>query len=264
MRIALAGKGGAGKTTISATLARLLADQGLDVVAVDADSNPNLAIALGADAGRVPDALPTGIVSRRLDGPGLTMELGEVLATHGVLAPGGIRLTHMGMPAHADEGCLCAAHATVSALLGDLADRPNGVAIVDLEASPEHLSRGTARHVDLLLLVVEPYYRALETGRRLAALAAELPIARVAVVANKLRSVEDADAVEAFCERHGLELLAGVPWDESVLAADAARTPLIDVDPGGAVVSAVRALAAAAGLPADGPVRSEAAEGAVG
>jgi CO dehydrogenase maturation factor len=253
VRIALAGKGGAGKTTISATLARLLVEEGLDVVAIDADSNPNLAIALGAEGDQLPQGLPGGLVSRRLDGPGLTLGVDEVLAAHGVRTPGGVRLAHMGMPAHADEGCLCSAHATVSALLGDLGERPGTVTIVDMEASPEHLSRGTARHVDLLLLVAEPYYRALETARRLAQLAAELPIARVGLVANKLRSPSDLQAVAAFCERHALELLAVVPWDESVLTADAARRPLIEQAPDGEVVAAVRRLASAAGLPVSAP-----------
>jgi CO dehydrogenase maturation factor len=251
VRIALAGKGGAGKTTIAATLARMLARQGFDVVAVDADSNPNLAMALGADAGELLDALPAGIVSRRLDGPGLTVAVDEVLAAHGILAPDGVRLTHMGMPAHADEGCLCAAHATVSALLEDLGDRSRGVTIVDMEASPEHLSRGTARHVDLLLLVAEPYYRALETARRLADLAAELPISRVGVVGNKLRGPADAEALEAFCARHSLDLIATVPWDESVLAADAERRPLLEAAPNGPVVAAVRRLAETVGLRSD-------------
>jgi CO dehydrogenase maturation factor len=253
VRIALAGKGGAGKTTLSATLARILAVAGFDVVAIDADSNPNLALALGADAGTVPVGLPTGLVSRRLDGPGLTDSVDEILAAHGVQAPDGVRLAHMGMPAHAEEGCLCSAHATVSALLGDLGGRPGGVTIVDMEASPEHLSRGTARHVDLLILVAEPYYRALETARRLAVLAADLPITRVAVVANKIRTRADEAAVAEFCERHDLELLATVPWDESVLAADAGRRPLVEAEPDGRVVAAVRGIAAAAGLSVGSP-----------
>ncbi|MBA2318597.1 MAG: P-loop NTPase [Euzebyales bacterium] len=257
MRIALAGKGGAGKTTIAATLARLLASDGFDVVAIDADSNPNLASALGVatdDANQAPHALPSSIVSRRLDGPGLKDGVDAVLAAHGVVAPDGVRLAHMGMPAHADEGCMCAAHATVSSLLADLGDRPRGMTIVDMEASPEHLSRGTARHVDLLLLVAEPYYRALETARRLAALAAQLPIARVAVVANKVRGEADGEVITAFCERHDLELLAVVPWGEEVLDADAARQPLVEAAASGPVVAAVRRLVAALGLPDAGAV----------
>jgi CO dehydrogenase maturation factor len=225
-RIAVAGKGGVGKTTLAATLARLAARGGARAVAVDADSSPNLAAALGV--GRAgPGALPPSLVSRRLDGPALVEPLDVVLDRHAVPAPDGVRLLAMGAPAHADEGCLCAAHATVSALLADVPDRDIMV-IVDLEASPEHLSRGTARNVDALLLVTEPYYRALEATRRLAVLAAELPIPRVAVLANKVRSDGDESAIAEFCDRHGLELLGVVPWDDGVMAADRSGVPVLD------------------------------------
>jgi CO dehydrogenase maturation factor len=149
----------------------------------------------------------------------------------------------MAMPEHADEGCLCSAHATVSALLADIEELENTVSILDLEASPEHLSRGTTRHVDALLLVVEPYYRSFETARRMAALASELPIGRVGVVANKLRSPDDALAIAEYCERHGLVLEGELPWSTEVLDADKAEIPLIDYDPSGPVVAAVAKLA---------------------
>ncbi|CAN5548902.1 carbon monoxide dehydrogenase accessory protein CooC [soil metagenome] len=255
MRVALAGKGGAGKTTTAATLARLLARGGDPVVAVDADSNPNLALALGLDRerARAVASLPPELVSRRLDGHRLTEPLETVLDRYATDGPDGVRVLAMGMPAHAEEGCLCAAHATVSALLGDLGDRPDWQTVVDLEASPEHLSRGTARHADVLLLIAEPYYRALEAVRRLARLAAELPIPRVAVVANKLRTTADADAVAQFCDRHDLELAGGIPWSDAVVAADGAGVPLIEDDPDGDVVAAVGRLARwTAGRPTNG------------
>lgn len=242
MRLAIAGKGGAGKTTISATLARLAAREGRPVVTIDADSNPNLGVALGVEDGDPSAAtpLPTTLVSRRLDGPSLTSPVDEVVAAYGISGPDGVRLMHLGMPTHAEEGCMCSAHATVGALLGDLGTWAEALTIVDLEASPEHLSRGTARHVDALLLVAEPYYRALETVRRMAALAAELPIPRVAVVANKVRSTTDAEAVEAFCAQHGFEAVGAIPWSATVLDADAAQTPLSEQDD--AVVEAIREL----------------------
>lgn len=244
MRLAIAGKGGAGKTTISATLARQVARGGRPVVAIDADSNPNLGVALGA-AGADPSTatpLPTSLVSRRLDGPSLTSPVRDVVDTYGFAGPDGVRLLHLGMPTHAEEGCLCSAHATVGALLGDLGTWDEALTIVDLEASPEHLSRGTARHVDALLLVAEPYFRALETVRRMAALAAEMPIPRVLVVANKVRSSTDVAAVEAFCEQHALEAVGSIPWSSTVLDADAARTPLSEQD--GEVVEAIQQLGA--------------------
>lgn len=248
MRVALAGKGGAGKTTLSATLARVVAATGRAVVAIDADANPNLSVAMGMTPGS-PDLrpLPASLVSRRQGGPGLTEPLEQVLSRHAQPGPDGIQLIGMGAPTHADEGCLCAAHAVVSALLEDLA-APERLVIVDMEASPEHLSRGTVRHADAIILIAEPYYRSLETVRRMARLVAELPVGRSTVVANKIRTDDDAGAIGEFCARHGLELVATVPWSESVGAADRARRALVDAAPTDPVVVAVRELAATLGL----------------
>ena len=245
MRIALAGKGGAGKTTIAATLARVQARRGAPVVAIDGDSNPNLAAALGIQLGPsgVAAPLPASLVARRLRGPVLTVPVEEILDRYGIPGPDRVRLLLMGMPTHADDGCLCAAHATVSAPLGDLGDRPDVVTVVDMEASPEHLSRGTTRHADVLLLVAEPYYRSLETIRRLAGLAAELPIPRVAVVVNKVRSAAEAEAVAEFCARHKFERLAEVAWSDEVVEADRAGVPLLEAAPGGITVTAISRLA---------------------
>ena len=244
MRVAIAGKGGAGKTSIASTLVRLLARDGTSVVAIDADSNPNLSAALGVDRDDVGDAtfLPSSLASRRLTGPSLTEPVASVLERYSIAGPDGVRVLLMGMPAHADEGCLCSAHATVSALLHDLGESPM-ITIIDMEASPEHLSRGTTRHVDVLLLVAEPYYRALETVRRLAALAAELPIPRLGVVANKVRTGDDLEAVREFCARHDLDLTGHIPWSDSVTEADRRGVPIIDQQGTEAVTTSVRLLA---------------------
>lgn len=251
MRLALAGKGGAGKTTISATLARLAAREGRSVVAIDADANPNLGLALGvppeAAAGIRP--IPHSLVSRRRGGSGLTEPVDEVLDRHAVRAPDGVRLLGMGAPAHADEGCLCSAHAVVSSLLEDLGD-PHLLVVVDMEASPEHLSRGTIRHVDVVAMVAEPYYRSLETVRRMALLVDELPVGRLAVVANKVRSAADEQAIREFCDRHGFELAGVVPWSEQVVAADRARVPVVEWPAAEEVVDAITAVARALGSPA--------------
>lgn len=246
MRIALAGKGGAGKTTISATLARLQSRDGASVVAIDGDSNPNLGAALGVDPGLLAGtaSLPASLVSRRPHGPALTASVDDLLRSHAVSGPDGVQLLLMGAPGHADEGCLCSAHATVSALLADLGAVPDTVVMVDLEASPEHLSRGTTRHADVLLLVTEPYFRSLETVRRLAVLAAELPIKTVAVVANKVRSRAEAEGVTEFCERHGLSQMGEVPWSDDVVRADQAARPLLDTAPDGPAVAAIADLSA--------------------
>lgn len=245
MRLAVAGKGGAGKTTISATLARLAARNGRPVVAVDADANPNLAPALGVSE---PEAaalarVPASMVSRKQGGPGLTEPIDAVLERFSLGAPDGVRLLGMGAPAHAEEGCLCSAHAVIASILEDLGGDDARFVVVDMEASPEHLSRGTVRHVDIVCLVAEPYYRSLETVRRMAALVAELPVSRLVVVANKVRTPDDEEAIAEFCDRHALELAGSVPWSEEVLAADRRRTPAVDWPGAEPFVEAVAALA---------------------
>ena len=245
LRVAVAGKGGAGKTTLSSTLARLFAREGHDVIVVDGDSNPNVATALGIDREHAEaiQPLPMGLVSRNLKGNAALKEpVMDIVRRFGGAAPDDVHVLKMAMPAHAEEGCLCSAHATVSALLADIEELENTISILDLEASPEHLSRGTTRHVDALLLVVEPYYRSFETAKRMAALASELPIPVVGVVANKLRSADDASAIAEYCSRHGLTLLGELPWSTEVLDADKAEIPVIDFDPSGPVVAAVSKL----------------------
>ena len=241
MRIALAGKGGAGKTTITATAVRLVARTGKPVVAIDADTNPNLAAALGFDLERVRSVpiLATSIVSRRLDGPALNRPLDDVLDAHASSGPDGVRLVRMGMPDHAHEGCLCSAHAAGAALLAELGTRTKTWTFMDLEASPEHLSRGTARHADVLVLVAEPYFRSLEAVRLQSRLAKELPGVTVGVIANKLRSSADAEAVLEFVDGLGLPVWGQIPWSDDVTAADRAATALIDHAPGSIVVQAI-------------------------
>lgn len=244
MRVAVAGKGGAGKTTISALLVRLAARAGRATVAIDADANPNLAPALGMPLDLVDalKAVPAALVSRRLGGPGLVEPLDGVLDDYSVTGPDGVRLMLMGAPKHADEGCMCAAHAVVSALLDDLGQDPERFVVVDMEASPEHLSRGTIRHVDRVLFVAEPYYRSLETVRRMGVLVRELGVPSVAVVANKVRSPEDEAAIAEFCERHGFDLAATIPWSDAVVDADRDRIPLVDHPAAADVIAAVAPL----------------------
>lgn len=241
MRIALAGKGGAGKTTLSATLARLTARSGRRVVAIDADTNPNLAVAIGADRDEVANTpfLSTSLVSRRLDGPALSCSAEDALTDFAAVAPDGVLIVRMGMPQHTGEGCMCSAHATASALLADLGTMANTVTIMDLEASPEHLSRGTARHADVLLLVAEPYFRSLETIRRQAELAAELPTTQVMIVANKIRDEQDGLAIDEFCAGLELPVMGRVPWSDEIVQADRLAKPLIDHAPDSAAVAAI-------------------------
>ena len=129
-------------------------------------------------------------------------------------------------------------------MMGDLPEqRPDDVTILDLEASIEHLTRGTLRNVDALLVVTEPYYRSLETAARIVPLAQELMIPKVWIVANKVRTERDATAIREFCTRHGFNLLAVIPFDDRVTEADNLGRPILDHAADGAAVTALAALA---------------------
>src|SRR5207249_38306 len=110
-------------------------------------------------------------------------------------------------------------------------------------ASIEHLSRGTVRNVDALLVVTEPYYRSLETTGRIVPLARELGLERIWVVANKVRADRDAAAIREYCVRHGFELVGTLPVDERVAEADAIGRALIDLTPDAPAVAAIDELA---------------------
>lgn len=107
MKIAIAGKGGSGKTTLAATLARLLARRGRQVLAIDADSNPNLAVSLGVSA--MPPPVPRDLLQERIEQDGrkvtsLAMSAAEIAERYGADAPDGVRLLVMGRVAHAGGG----------------------------------------------------------------------------------------------------------------------------------------------------------------
>ncbi len=110
-------------------------------------------------------------------------------------------------------------------------DTPEDVTILDTEASPEHLSRGTARYADAMLTVVEPYYKSLETGRRMAVLGKDLGLDHVALVANKIRDERDLAAVREFATQHELELAGVIPFDEHLTDAERASIAPLDHDP---------------------------------
>lgn len=104
-----------------------------------------------------------------------------------------------------------------------------GITVTDMEAGLEHLRRGTTRYVDTMLVVAEPYYKSLEVAGRTAELAHELGIKRVYAVANKARDERDVDAVREYFARHGVSLMATVPFDESVMEADRRGMAPMDV-----------------------------------
>jgi CO dehydrogenase maturation factor len=247
VKLAVAGKGGSGKTSISGTMARVLGRRGHQVLAIDGDSNPNLALTLGIPADRMNSVptLPRDLLRRGENGLELTKSMDEVRSSHSLAGPDGTTLLVMAHPApeEAGTGCLCSMHATVRTLIDRVSEDEQDVTILDTEASPEHLTRGTAKYADAMLTVVEPYYKSLETGRRMAALANDLGLERVLLVANKIRDEREREAVTEFADKHGLEVLGVVPFDEGLGDAERAEQAPLDFDPQMPAVAAIDELA---------------------
>ena len=221
MKVAITGKGGVGKTTVAAHLARSWRDLGRRVTAVDADPDANLAGTLGY---RGPAITPLvrlkSLVNERVgssEGWGgflkMNPRVDDIPAQIGVETDG-IRILVMGTIERGGRGCACPENVLLREVLNHLMLRQDEDVVVDMEAGIEHLGRRTAEGVDLMLVVVEPGWASLDTARRVAALAADLGLTRVAAVANKVAGHED----DAFI-RQGLgdlPLLGLLPRDPDI------------------------------------------------
>ena len=201
MKIAFAGKGGVGKTSVAAWTADYLARQGKNVWLVDADT----ALSLGQASGLTPDELPEPLVIRKdlireriHDGGFLNLnpEVGDLPESLAVdvplggpaadgIKPGRKRLVVMGAVTNAGGGCACDANALLKAVLAHIVMERDEWVLVDLEAGVEHLGRGTVSHVDGLAVISEPSLRSLQTGASVAKLANELGLSRQALVLNR-------------------------------------------------------------------------------
>ena len=251
MKIATVGKGGSGKTTLAGTLARILAEDGIQVLAIDGDPNPNLALTLGISregADKI-QSIPPNIMAVKEEPDGtrklyMTLSEDELMKRYGTAAPDDIQLIIMGQPApgSAGSGCMCSSHRAVRGLITEMSGF-GAHTVTDMEAGLEHLKRGTARNVDTMLIVAEPYFRSLEAAGRTWSLANELNISHVYVVANKVKNGVDQAAIEEFCARHEMPIIGVVPSEEQFIEAERQAVAPIDFAPDCEGTQAIRAIA---------------------
>ena len=223
MKIAVTGKGGVGKTTLAGTLARLLARDGLDVLAIDADSDMNLASALGIEIPPSPLTDHKKFIDERAGGQAgmfiLNPKVDDVVERFGITGPDGVRMLVMGTVEKGGSGCMCPASSFLRALLKHVVFKESSFVIVDMEAGIEHLGRGTTRGIDLMIIVVEPGSRSIETASRIKDLAGDIGIVRLAAVINKVRDAEIKE-IESRLDSLGIPLLGSIPYDNSMITAD--------------------------------------------
>jgi len=245
LKIAIAGKGGVGKTTISGTICRIMAKKGGKVLAIDGDPNPNLSVVLGIDKDKpVQKSLSTDIIERVEEGESwrfqVKMPFDEIIDTYGQDAPDGVTLLIVGKPEQAGTGCMCGSHTVVRELIHSaLTSEYNAEMVVDTEASLEHMKRGTSKYVDKMYTVLEPYYRSLEAAGRFADMARDLGIKEVAAIANKVRTEEEADAIREYCAKIKLPIAVMIPYDENITAADLKGVSIMDFDENSVAVKAL-------------------------
>jgi CO dehydrogenase maturation factor len=220
VKIAVTGKGGVGKTTIAAALARAWHERGLRVVAVDADPDANLAGTLGHRGAPIePLATMRTLVNQRVGEGGwdgflrMNPQVDDIPKQCGVDV-NGIRVLVMGTIEKARRGCACPENVLLREVLSHLVLRADEHVVVDMEAGVEHLGRATAEGVDAMLIVVEPGWASIETAARVARLARELGVSRVFSLANKVAADED----HRFIEENLAEpaLVGMLPFDREI------------------------------------------------
>jgi CO dehydrogenase maturation factor len=158
----------------------------------------------------------------------LNMPLAEVMDTYGIKASNNVTLIAVGQPEHAGTGCMCGTHTTVREIIHTALEESEQVTLLDLEASLEQMKRGTSKYVDVLLCVVEPYYRSMEAVARFQRLGKELEIKHIVAIANKVKNAEDEEAIRQFCRQTDLPVIAVIPFDAIVSEAD--KSGSLDMD----------------------------------
>ena len=236
MKIAVSGKGGVGKTLIAGGLAYSFARRGLKTIAIDADPSPNLGLTLGLSPEEARKILPISenkelIESKTNTGYSgvfrLHFTVDDIVRKYSVETPLGVNLIVMGTVQSMGSGCTCPANAVIRALLRHLVVERDEVVILDMEAGVEHIGRGTAKNVDLMLIVTDANMKSLETAKHIHELAASAGMKRIFLIGNKIASEVQGRSIEEFAGKDGLAVLEFVPFDRKVVDAEMrGKTPL--------------------------------------
>ncbi len=237
MKIAITGKGGVGKSTLSAALTLLLTESGNKVLAIDADPDANLADALGLPQelqdSIVPISKQTELIEERTGAKvnqygqmfKLNPEVSDISDTYATLH-NGIPLLVLGAIRRGGGGCACPENVLLRALVRDLILHKNETLILDMEAGIEHLGRATVSGVDIMLVVVEPGQMSINCAHKILELSEEIGLAKVYLVGNKVRDQEDRDFITSSLP--DAQLLGFLSYRDEYRKADRPGISVID------------------------------------
>jgi CO dehydrogenase maturation factor len=228
MKIAIAGKGGVGKTVIASGIAWSLARAGYTTLAIDADESPNLALSLGLsqeEAAQIVPVLENDELIRIKTGTdfsgvyNLNFSVDDIVHDFSIPTPAGVHLLVMGAVKSMGSGCACPANSFIRAMLHHLVVERDEAVVLDMEAGVEHLGRGTAEGVDWMLVVSDANKKSLITAATIANLAREAGIPHIEMMGNRIENNVQNDIISAFANQHNLPLLGGVPFDIAIKQA---------------------------------------------
>ena len=227
MKIAVTGKGGVGKTTFAATLARLYAAEGRKVLAADVDPDANLGLALGFSEETLDTIVPISKMRKLIEertGASkdnqfykLNPKVDDIPDAYGKSC-NGVKLLLLGTVETGGGGCVCPEHVMLKRIINNMILHRDDVVIMDMEAGLEHLGRGTTQSMDQFIVVIEPGARSIQTYRNVKRLAEDLGVAQVRVVANIVRGMEDEDFIRSRIPAE--DLLGFMHYNTEVIDAD--------------------------------------------
>lgn len=243
MKIAISGKGGVGKTTVSASLAKLLAASYKKVYAVDADPDACLAAAVGIPEDQIKNLKPLvdmkELVDRKSGGGGaffsLNPDVDDILEEYSIPL-GNIRFLRMGGIKQGGSACYCRENSFLNALMSGLLWDKDSAVILDMGAGIEHLTRGTARSVDMMLVVIEPSKNSVNTANLVKQLAADIGIQKVKFVGNKIRNEKEKEFILKYFTPD--EMLGFIPFDDDIWESSMESGPAADL--GGVLLGSMK------------------------
>ncbi|MFH1760006.1 MAG: AAA family ATPase [bacterium] len=237
MKIAVSGKGGVGKTTLCAALSLLMARKGVEVLAVDADPDANLACALGIPSDEQKKIIPISeqkaLIEERTGAK--VKQYGQIFQLNPEVSDisekyaykyNGVGLLVLGGIEQGGSGCACPENVLIKALISDIILNKNQTIVMDMEAGIEHLGRATTRGVDVMLIVAEPGQHSVDSTKRIIALSKEIGLKKILVAANKIESEDDEKFIrDSF---PGINLIGFIPYTGEIRSSDRNDQSVLD------------------------------------